>query len=311
MAPTLAECLVRFETYLAIERGRPRGTVRGYTGDVRRFLRWLGRGQSVAPPVHAFTATAVEGWMRVQLPALSPKTIVRERSALSAFARFLRRQGYLTDDPLATLEVPKVPRGLPRAEPADVVHAWLDATPMTGPAAFRDRAVVEFLYATGLRITECRALDLGDLEFLAGPPDERLGIVRVQHGKGDKGRIVPFGRRAIVALEAWLAARPAVLVGAARPSPEALWLARTGRRLSTRAAQDLVARWRRAVGAPLSFTAHVFRHSFATALLEGGADLRTVQELLGHADLNQTALYTRVTRERLVRVYRQAHPRAS
>ena len=222
------------------------------------------------------------------------------------FHRWLVLEELRPDDPTVTVELPRVPRGLPKALSTDEAAALMAAPGGGGPLARRDRAVLETLYGTGLRVSELVGLSLGDVDLAAAS-------LRVL-GKGSKERVAPLGRLARAALEDWLA--PAGRGDMeperwrSRDDSEAVFLNRRGSRLSRQGVYQLVRNHGESAGIGATLTPHMLRHSFATHLLDGGADIRVVQELLGHAKVTTTQIYTSVSRERLFRVYADAHPRA-
>ncbi len=274
-----------------------------YRRDLDAFQRFLQR-------------EGVGGWDRVT-PAVARRylgllhrtyarsSIARYLSALRSFYRFLRREGRVETSPLRLISAPRRGRRLPQALPHEVIAALIAAPPLDQPAGLRDRAILELFYAGGLRVGELIGLTCA---HVGG--DE----IRVR-GKGGKDRVVLIGRKAAAMLERYLRdARPRLARGAthapSRRSTDALFLSARGGQLTTRAVQLIVNRWVRAAAVQQRTTPHVLRHTFATHLIDGGADLRVVQELLGHASLATTQIYTHVSRDHLKRVYAQAHPRA-
>lgn len=231
----------------------------------------------------------------------------RALAAVRGLHRFCEDERGAPGDPSEDVARPRVPAGLPKALSEEEVEALLRAPSGDSPRARRDRAVLELLYAAGLRISELSSLDCGDVDL-----DEALVSVL---GKGGKARIVPIGRHAVVAVRTWLEeGRPRLRSGAARVPREeadALFLSTRGRRLSRQAGWVVVREAAARAGLSERVSPHVLRHSFATHLLDHGADIRVVQELLGHASITTTQLYTKVSAERLRRVYLEAHPRAS
>jgi site-specific recombinase XerD len=231
--------------------------------------------------------------------ALSRPTIARKLASIRTFYRYMIERGERSDNPADLVPAPPRPKNLPKALRADQVGELLDRIPARTPLETRDRALFELAYSCGLRCEEIVNLDSDDLDFDA----EELRVL----GKGQKTRIVPFGEQAGRALERYLAtARPAL---GAEEEP-ALFISKTGRRLSASDVRRRLRVWLRNAGLAAGISPHVLRHSFATHLLEGGADLRTIQELLGHASLSTTQLYTRVESARLRRQYAASHPRA-
>ncbi len=230
-------------------------------------------------------------------------TIARRAAAARAFFRWAARTGRVPTDPSLRLTAPRRATPLPDVLRADQAADMLEVAGHRAasgdPVSVRDRAMLELLYASGLRVGELAAADIDDLDL----PDR---LIRVR-GKGDKERVVPFGAPAAAALRDWLTARPALATAGSGP---ALFLGRRGRRVDARQVRDVVNRMTGEVGDAPELSPHGLRHSAATHLLDGGADLRVVQELLGHASLATTQIYTHVSGERLRAAYRQAHPRA-
>lgn len=231
---------------------------------------------------------------------LSGRSIQRQLSALRGFFEFLLREGLLTHNPARDIRAPKAARRLPPVLDVDQMDRLLKQPEQTDPIATRDRALLELMYSSGLRLAELTALDLHALDLEAG-------LVRVT-GKGRRTRVVPVGRQARAALRQWLAQRQALL----DPSQEqaALFISRRGSRLSTRSVQQRLQRWARQQGLDGNVHPHMLRHAFASHLLESSGDLRAVQELLGHADISTTQVYTHLDFQHLAEVYDRAHPRA-
>jgi integrase/recombinase XerC/integrase/recombinase XerD len=301
-APALPwqDALGMFEQDLR-RRGAAEKTRRAYRIDLGQFARWAS-AQELEPEsvdhraLRRYAASLSE---RGQAPA----TVARKLAALRGFFRALVELGERGDNPADLLSSPKRPQNLPRVlKAADVAHL-LDRIPATTPLELRDRALFELAYASGLRAEELVSLDLDGVEFDA----ER---VRVE-GKGEKTRLVPTGEHALRAIERYLArARPALDNG----EDTALFLSKTGRRLSTSDVRRRLRVWTHHASAQVpgagQLHPHALRHSFATHLLEGGADLRAIQELLGHASISTTQVYTRVESSRLRATYLRSHPRA-
>ena len=228
---------------------------------------------------------------------LGPRSIQRRLSSLRSFFNFLIREGVVTANPADEIRAPKAPRRLPKTLDTDRM-ARLLSPPEDDPLARRDHAMMELLYSSGLRLSELVGLDLTDLDLA----DRTVRVL----GKGSKTRVLPIGRHAITALGSWLADRS----GMARPGETAVFVGRNGRRLGVRAVQQRIDRAARRLGIDLKVHPHLFRHSFATHLLESSGDLRGVQELLGHSDISTTQVYTHLDFQHLARIYDQAHPRA-
>ncbi len=238
---------------------------------------------------------------------LAAATVARAVVAARSLHRFLAEEGHAPRDPGARVEAPRVPAGLPKALSEDQVGALLGAVVGDEPVARRDRAILEVLYGTGLRISELVGLRLGDVDL-------ESALLRA-FGKGAKERVVPVGRHAVDALIDWLGpgGRPALVPDrwARRGDADAVFLNRRGGRLSRQGAWLVVKRWGAEVGLDAELTPHVLRHSCATHMLDHGADIRAVQEMLGHASVSTTQVYTKVSAERLFAAYRAAHPRAT
>ena len=284
-----------FLDYLLAQRGASQHTVRAYEADLRQFQRLCPRW--AGGDVHALRRYLAQ----LQAAGYERRSVARKLAAVRSFYAFLVREGHLARSPGRLVRTPKLPRPLPRTLSQRQAAAVV-TVPAAGagtPAGLRDRAILELMYGAGLRVSELCGLDRGDV-------DTGALTVRVL-GKGSRERIVPFGGRAAAALAAYLSRGRPRLTGA-EPT-EALWLNRAGRRLTDRSVRTLVSRSAAATGVPHA-SPHTLRHSYATHMLDRGADLRSVQELLGHASLSTTQIYTHVTRERLKQVYLQAHPRA-
>ncbi len=296
--------LEEFDEHLALERGRSDHTRRAYRGDLRSLFEFLSQR---APDAHlnSLSLPVLRSWLSAQAAAgVSRTTLARRTSAVKTFTAWATRRGLLSTDPATRLQVPKSRRTLPAVlrqdQALDAMAAANSGAQQGDPMALRDRLIVEMLYATGIRVSELCGLDVDDV-------DTSRRLLRVL-GKGNKQRTVPFGEPALAALTAWLTdGRPALATG---DSGAALLLGARGRRLDQRQARTVVHQTIAAVGGAPDMGPHGLRHSAATHLLEGGADLRIVQELLGHSTLATTQLYTHVTVARLRAVHDQAHPRA-
>ena len=294
--------LGEFDDYLAWQCGRSVHTRRAYLGDLRSLIEFLAESGS---SLDTLNLPMLRTWLAAAARAGAARTtLARRTSAVKAFTAWATRRGSLAADPAVRLQAPKAHRALPAVLRQDQALATMTAAKSGAeqgdPVAARDRLIVELLYATGIRVSELCGLDLDDI-------DVERRLLRVL-GKGNKQRSVPFGIPAAEALRSWLAGgRPALVTEATGP---ALLVGARGRRLDVRQARTVVHQTVAAVvGAP-DMGPHGLRHSAATHLLEGGADLRVVQELLGHASLATTQLYTHVTVARLRAVHEQAHPRA-
>ena len=296
--------LDEFDEFLALQRGRSAHTRRAYLSDLRSLFSFLAE-RAPDSGLQALSLPLLRSWLAVAAGAGAARTtLARRTSAVKAFSAWAVRRGLIADDPAARLQAPKTGRTLPAVLRQDQALAAMTASNLGAeqgdPLALRDRLIVEMLYATGIRVSELCGLDVDDI-------DTAHRVVRVI-GKGDKPRTAPFGEPAAAALQAWLAeGRPALATAESGP---ALLLGARGRRLDVRQARTVVHQTVAAVPGAPDIGPHGLRHSAATHLLEGGADLRIVQELLGHASLATTQLYTHVTVARLRAVHDQAHPRA-
>jgi integrase/recombinase XerD len=300
----IASQVERFLDYLAAERGLSPNTLAAYRRDLRRYAEILtGRGADGALAGEDTVAEFVASLSAAAHGDGKPyrtSSVARTLAAVRSFHRFLVQDGDAAEDPSAGVLRPRVPRNLPRPLSVDDVSRLIGAPTGATPAALRDRAILETLYGAGLRISELVSLDVDDLDL-------EEGSVRVM-GKGSKERLVPIGKYAREALSVYLAAgRPAL---ASKSSRAALFLNHRGGRLTRHGCATILRKHVRRAGIKKRVTPHTLRHSFATHLLEGGADVRVVQELLGHASVATTQIYTLVTEQHLREVYFTAHPRA-
>jgi integrase/recombinase XerC len=296
MTPAALADIERFGAHLARERRMSPHTVSNYLRELRSLAAWC-------------DAQGIDAWQtldsqhlrmfaaRSHAGGLAPRSVQRRLSAVRSFFRWLQREKAVTGNPAVDVRAPKSRRALPVTVDADQMARLLDIRDTT-PLALRDRALMELLYSSGLRLAELVGLDLPDLDLA----DRTVRVT----GKGRKARIVPVGSKAIAALEAWLRARTPV----AASGEMAVFIGRGGRRIGPRAVQLRVAYWARRQGLPVHLHPHLFRHSFASHILESSQDLRGVQELLGHADIATTQVYTHLDFQHLARIYDQAHPRA-
>lgn len=294
-----------FLSWLVAEKGRAPNTIAAYRRDLTGYCAWLERQGANALDVTHRQLVDFVGERRASGAATS--SIARQIAAVRMLHRYLAVEGERGDDPAADLEGVRVPAGIPKPLTEDQVTSLLDAVVVTEPIHRRDLALLELLYATGARISEAVGLSIGEIDL-----DHRL--VRL-YGKGSKERIVPFGSTAAAALEEWFSpSGRAHLVPdrwRSRDDAEAVFLNTRGARLSRQAAWLVVKKYGARAGIADQLSPHVLRHSCATHLLDHGADLRVVQEMLGHASISTTQIYTKVSQERLWDVYRSAHPRAT
>ena len=283
-----------FLRYLDHERGVSHHTLRSYAADLAEFEAFLAR-EKLGGLARA-DARAIRGWLAsLHERKLARSSVARKLASVRSCLKYLARRGVVELNAARQVRSPKLPQRLPSFLPKDESKNLLDSPVERTEAGLRDRALLELLYATGLRVAECCGLDLDDL-------DRQQGSVRVM-GKGGKERVVPAGDVALQALDAWLTVR-----GEGRGP---LFTNPRGGRLSTRGVHRIVKSRARAAGIDRRVTPHTFRHSFATHMLGEGADLRLIQELLGHSRLSTTQRYTHVSAEHLMKVYDRAHPRAN
>jgi integrase/recombinase XerD len=310
-AAALDQCFAEHDVWLTVERGLAPNSLAAYRRDLKRYRAFLAAAGATDPAAIG-EATVISYVEHLQSLAdddgtalLAPSSIARALVAVRSFHRFCAAEGLLPADPSEDVGSPRVPQGLPKALDEREVEELLAALPSGTPTALRDRAMLETLYATGARISEVVGLDVGDVTL----DDELLRVL----GKGSKERIVPIGRSAGAALAAYLGeGRPALQpsVPRRRADPQAVFLNARGGRISRQACWKIVRNAAARVGLAERISPHVLRHSCATHMLEHGADIRVVQELLGHASVSTTQVYTRVSPEHLRAVYDAAHPRA-
>jgi integrase/recombinase XerD len=299
----LADLMLDFLAYLELERGLSRNTLEAYRSDLQQFGEFLGRRRLdpltiTAVQLAAFVSELADG--REERPAVAPATLQRKVACLRSFYRHLRRERLIEHDPAAELRGPRSRTRLPQVLSRDEVTHLLAQPTGTTPAALRDRALLETMYACGLRASEAIGLELSALDLEAG-------ILRA-HGKGSKERIVPIGSKAIASLRAYLQKGRSRLVGL-RDEPR-VFVNLRGAGLSRQGLYKIVQRHAASAGLADKMSPHTLRHSFATHLLAGGCDLRSLQEMLGHADIATTQVYTHLSADRLRDVYFDAHPRA-
>jgi integrase/recombinase XerC len=299
LPPAMQDALSGFERHLRLERNRSPHTVRAYTGDLVNLLDHLRRlgGTRVAD----IDLRVLRSWLAIQRAGGAARsTLARRAASARAFTAWARAGGLSETDPGQSLASPRPHRTLPHVLAVDDATALMELPTDATALGRRDRLIVELLYATGIRVGELARLDVDDI-------DRHRRVVRV-FGKGSKERTVPYGRAAERALDGWLRfGRPEFAHDGSGP---ALLLGARGRRLDQRAVRRIVHAYARRLPGSPDLGPHALRHSAATHLVDAGADLRVVQELLGHASLATTQIYTHVSAERLLRAYRQAHPRA-
>lgn len=304
--------LDKYLNYLTVEKGLAANTVEAYSRDLNRFLDFLeDRGirelaQVGTTEIHAFMMSLMKSRLRQSYGGqaasggLSARSAGRNLVALRTFYKFLLREGYLQINPLANIESPRGGRRLPGVLSEQEVELLLAKPDTSTPRGQRDEVMLEVLYGAGLRVSELNSLSLNDINFTAG-------WIRVQ-GKGAKERIVPLGEVALKRLREYLSsARREMDKGKRSPW---LFVTRSGRRLSRQGVWKIIKRYGLVAGIKKGVTPHTLRHSFATHLLERGADLHSVQLMLGHADISTTQIYTHISRKRLKKLYDEYHPRA-
>jgi len=301
------ELIERYINYLQYERNASPHTIRNYRSDLLQFRDYLAAGSSQPVTLKSIDALRIRGFLSFLFEKPEKKTsIARKLAAVRAFFKFLAREQILTENPAATVSTPKLERTLPRIMSEEEMNTFLDrvgeAAKAGGSLLRRDRAILELLYASGLRVSELvgldvRAVNLGD------------GMLLVR-GKGRKERVVPFGSKAKLALNEYLPAREKILRENKKSNHAAVFLNARGERLTTRSVDRLLKRQMTLFGPNVKASPHSLRHAFATHLLSEGADLRAIQEMLGHASLATTQKYTQVSIKHLMEVYDKAHPKA-
>lgn len=284
-----------FVHYLAVERGLSRATQESYRRDLQRFAEWMTAQQMTSVPTQSEQITA---FYAGETAELAPSSMARQQSAMRKFYRFLQRQGVVTTNPMELIDSPKPAKHLPTVLTQDEIAALL-AVPDTGkPLGLRDRAIFELMYATGMRVSEVVNLKLSQLHM-------QMNLIQVL-GKGDKERLVPVSGQAQEWVNRYLnSSRPRLLHGV---RPEEVFLNFHGRKLTRQGIWKNLKVYINAAGITKDVTPHTLRHSFATSLLENGADLRVVQEILGHADVSTTQLYTHLSNGHIAAVYHKTHP---
>jgi integrase/recombinase XerC len=299
---SFSESLGSFLEFLASERRASPHTVSAYGRDLGQLGQFVAESRGEAVPLATIDVYLLRQWLGALSRVVAPPSVGRKIAATKAFFRFLRRRGLIEKDPAAELASPKVRKPLPTFLGVDAAREVVETPRSDDPASIRDRAVLELLYGSGLRVSELVRLDKGHID-LSG------GLVHVL-GKGRKERIVPLGRPTVSALRAYLSVRSEVPKPGSALDPAALFVTRRGARLGVRQVQLLVHRYGALGAGRADLHPHALRHTCATHMLEGGADLRAIQEMLGHASLATTQRYTHVSLEHLMKVYDGAHPLA-
>jgi len=302
MSATITEHISGFLEWLRVEKGYSPHTMASYGRDLEEFVAYLGREGSPED----IDAKAVRAFVYALHGRNQASSVARKLSALRTFFRYLMRQKVMQRDPVAGVAMPKLSRNIPVFLTVDEVFTLMEMPGVADSFAARDRAMLEMLYSTGMRVAELAALNLDRLDLSEG-------MVRVI-GKGNKERLVPVGEPALAALERYWPQRTRLMAERVargkQPQEQAVFLNGRGSRLTTRSIERLVSLYAERAGIAARVTPHALRHSFATHLLEMGADLRTVQELLGHASLSTTQKYTHLNLDHLTEVYDKAHPLA-
>jgi integrase/recombinase XerC len=301
---SLAAQMERFMRTLEVEENASPHTVRNYASDLRQFHDFAAArlgAEGAALPCGSVDQTLVRAFLIELLGRNRKSSVARKLSAMKRFFRDAVRRGVIEADPTAGIVTPKKERQLPVHLTVDDMFRLLEAPDSSTPAGRRDRAMLEVIYSCGLRVSELVGLDWSDVEA-------RLGLVRVR-GKGNKERVVPIGEKALAALRLYRESL-AELCGDRSRDAQAVFLSRRGRRLTVRTVARAVDHYTMTSGLAAKVSPHALRHSFATHLLGAGADLRAIQELLGHASLSTTQKYTHVDLDHLMNVYDKSHPRA-
>ena len=307
---TLAEAIASFAQHMEVERNASPRTVHEYRRDLEGLATFVSeRAAAAALDVRCVDVYLLRGWLGVLARKHAPSSVARKVAAARTWMRWLRRRRVIATCPADELGTPKVRRGLPTLLSVDAAKAVVEAPRAETPMGARDRALLEMLYGSGLRVSELCDLDVVSVDLAAAQ-------VRVV-GKGRKERSVPMGRSCVEAVQSWLLERPrfvhAAKAGknsAGRQDPSALFLGKRGRRLGTRVAREIVQSYGALGAGRADLHPHALRHTCATHMLEGGADLRAIQEFLGHASLSTTQRYAHVSMEHLLRAYDAAHPLA-
>ncbi len=288
-----------FIHFLSVEKGLSPNTLESYQRDMVAYTNYL-REQGITR-IEDSTRTQIIGYlMSLQEKGRATATLSRNMASIRAFYQFLVRDKFIDKDPSIHLETPKIEKRLPKVLSVEEVERLLDSPPMNHPAGLRDKAMLELLYATGIRVSELVNLSVLDVNL-------EMGFVKCM-GKGSKERIIPLGSVAIQMVRHYLqAGRPRLVK---EQGETALFLNHVGKQITRQGFWKIIKRYAQKANVRAEITPHTLRHSFATHLLENGADLRSVQEMLGHADISTTQIYTHVTRTRIKDIYAKTHPRA-
>ncbi len=299
----MEEFLNKYKDYLKFERGFAGLTIRFYIRDLKEFLKYISDKKIKKGNIEKILPSIIREYLASIFKGRKKSTVGRKLASLRTFFQFLEREGAVERDPTEGLSFPKVPKSLPKFLNQDEAKVLVESPEESRTLAVRDRAMLELLYSSGLRVSELTGLNIQDI-------DMENDLLRVK-GKGGKERVVPFGEKAKEALHKYLDKRKELLSGRGLIDTGALFLNYRGERLTARSVGRIIKRYRAKSGLSKEVSPHVLRHSFATHLLEGGADLRVIQELLGHSSLSTTQRYTHISVDRLMEVYKRSHPRAS
>ncbi|KMY54672.1 recombinase XerD [Bacillus sp. FJAT-27231] len=298
----MKEHLQDFIHYMIVEKGLAKNTVAAYERDLKHYLLFLDKVEQLSSLNEVSRIHIVQFLGHLKSEGKSAKTIARHVASIRSFHQFLLRDKAVEQDPSVHIEPPKMEKTLPKVLNLTEVEALLEAPDTSTPFGQRDQAMLELLYATGMRVSELTSLNLDAVHLT-------MGFVRCT-GKGNKERIIPIGTTAIRVLETYLQTGRPKLKSKKHATEEALFLNHHGKRLSRQGFWKILKALAKKANIEKELTPHTLRHSFATHLLENGADLRAVQEMLGHADISTTQIYTHVTKTRMKDVYTQFHPRA-
>ncbi|MBC7240949.1 MAG: site-specific tyrosine recombinase XerD [Anaerolineae bacterium] len=296
----MRDAIATFLQFLELEKGYSGNTLAAYRNDLEQFAQAM-EEEGINSWEQVNQDVIIDYIMSLREREYASSTVARKIAALKSFFHFLAAEEIISDDPTLNLDSPKVKKRLPVTLSYEEVERLLDAPKGSSPKAIRDKALLELLYATGMRVTELVSLDLEDINLASA-------TVRVRQGKGGKERIIPIHSRAVEALREYLAKARRMLLRS--PNERALFLNHRGERLTRQGLWLIIKQYVREAGIKTEVTPHTLRHSFATHLLNGKADLRHVQELLGHANISTTQIYTHISSERLREIYDESHPRA-